>query len=189
MSPEYDRITWVEVQDAASKMFHVWSGDGEMRWVEECWSHLGEAGLTGNTTILEATETMLRLVSLARIYEEFCGLAWEENPETPIDYLAENLELDALALGILGTQASPDAFDDAGDEYELREAALIAATEAQRKEIFDCLRKAYGGDIQLYSRMSQTNRSDDAENDGREFEVTGSNSVALNYVMNGFQQG
>jgi hypothetical protein len=189
MSPEYDRITWEEVSTAASKMFHVWCGDGEIRWVEECWGHLGEADLTGNGTPLEATATALRLVSLARIYEEFCGLAWDENPETSIDYLAEDLDLDAMALGILGAQACPDAFDDAEDEYELRVAALTAAADAQRQEIFECLSKAYGGAVPLYSRMSQTNQSAEEENDQDEFEVTGSNGVALDFVMNGFQQG
>lgn len=189
MSPEYDRITWEKVSKAASKMFHVWCGDGEIRWVEECWGHLAEADLTGNGTPLEATATALRLISLARIYEEFCGLAWDENPETSIDCLAEDLDLDATALGILGAQASPDAFEHAEDEYELREAALTAAADARRQEIFECLSKAYGGAVPLYSRMSQTNQSAEEENDQDEFEVTGSNGVALSFVMNGFQQG
>ena len=188
MSPEYDRIAWEEVSKAASKMFHVWCGDGEIRWVEECWGHLGEADLTGNTTPLEATTTAIRLISLARIYEEFCALAWDENPETPIDYLAEDLELDAVAIGILGAQASPDTFDDAEDEYELREAALTAAADAQRQQIFECLSKAYGGAVPLYSRMSQTNHSAEKENDEDEFEVTGSNCNALQFVINGFSQ-
>jgi hypothetical protein len=189
MSPEYDRITWEEVSKAASKMFNVWFGDGEIKWVEECWRHFGEAGLTGISTPLEATATLLRLVTLARVYEEFCGLAWDENPETPIHYLAEDLKLDALALGILGAVASPEVFDNAQDEYELREAALAAATEAQRQEIFDCLVKAYGSDIQLYSRMSQTNKQDQTESDYSEFEVIGPNALALSFVIKGFQQG
>jgi hypothetical protein len=170
-------------------MFHVWCGDGEIKWVEECWRHLGEAGLTGNATPLEATATLLRLVTLARVYEEFCGLAWDENPETPVDYLAEDLEIDALALGILAAQAAPDSFDDVAEDYELREAALLAATEAQRQEIFDCLSRAYGGDVQLYSRISRTNRSADDESDGDEFDVTGANATALSYVTNGFRHG
>lgn len=189
MSSEYDCITWEEVSKAASKMFNVWLGDGEIKWVEECWRHFGEAGLTGNSTPLEATAASLRLVTLARIYEEFCGLAWDENPETPIDYLAEDLELNSLALGILAAIASPEVFDGAGDEYELRETALAAATEAQRQEIFDCLRKAYGSDVQLYSRMSQTNQPDQDDSDGSEFDVTGSNALALSFVINGFKQG
>lgn len=187
MKAEYERITWAEVQHAASKMFHVWLGDGEIKWVEECWHHLGEAELTDNTSVLEATATALRLVTLARIYEEFCGLAWDENPETPVAYLAEDLDIDSLALGILATKASPEAFDDVYDDSELQEAALLAATDAQRKEIYDCLSAAFGDEIQLYSRMSKTNQSASDGDDEDEFDVTGSNSVALDYVMNGFR--
>lgn len=189
MKPEGNRITWEEIAEAASKMFHVWCSGSEMKWGEECWQHLGEAGLTGNTTSLEATETLLRLVTLARVYGEFCGLAWEENPEKPFDYLAEDLEIDPLALGILAAIASPGAFYGAGDEFELRETAFSAATEAQRREIFDCLAKAYGSAVHLYSRMSQTKHSDQVESDGSEFAITESNSLALSYVMNGFQKG
>jgi hypothetical protein len=189
MNPNSDDIQWEDISKAASNMFRCWYGDGEIRWVKECWGHFQEAGLAGNATSLEGTASLLRLVCLARIYEEFSGLAWDENPDTPISYLTEDLTLDPVALGILGAQASPDAFDDLEDESELRDAAITAATDAQRSEISDCLAKAYGGDVQLYSRMYHTRGSDEDANDGYEFEVTGPNSVALSYVMNGFQQG
>jgi len=189
MSPDYDRVTWEDVATAASKMFHVWCGDGEIKWVEECWRHLGEAGLTEKTTLLEETATYLRLVTLAQVYEEFCGCAWDENPDSSLSDFADELEINPLALGILGATASPDAFDDAAEDYELRNAALFAISDSQRPEIFACLCKAYGGDVQLYSRMSKTNQSASDEDDGDEFEVTGSNGVALSYVMNGFRQG
>lgn len=187
MSPEYDRVAWEEIAPAASKMFHVWCGSGETKWVEECWQHLGEAGLTDKTTLLEETATYLRLVSLAQVYEEFCGCAWDENPGTPLSDLADELEIDPLALGILGAIAGPDAFDDEADDSELREIALSAATAKQRVEIFSCLCKAYGGAVQLYSRMSKTNQQAGEEDNGNEFEVTGSNGIAISYVMNGFR--
>lgn len=189
MSTDYDKVGWDDIRDAVPKMFHVWMGDGEIVWVWECWQYFGDAGLTGNTTALETTATFLRLVTLARIYEEFCGLAWEENADSPIDDLAEYLEIDPLALGILAAHASRDSFDDAAEDYELREAALLAAPEAQRQEIFDCLSKAYGSDVQLYSRMSRTNGSADGEYDGDEFDVTGANCMALSFVTNGFRHG
>ena len=198
MKPEYNRIPWEDVRDAASKMFHVWwLGDGEIKWVEECWQHLGEANLTDNSPALERTATFLRLLTLARIYEEFCGLAWDEDPETPVTDLVEDLEIDPLSLGILATKADPDAFDDVADKY-IHQAVLLAATDAQRKEIFDCLSKGFGDEFKLYSRMSKTNRSgnetdngsedDLSEDDLSEFDITESNSVALSYVVNGFRR-
>jgi hypothetical protein len=185
MSTAFDN-RWEEVEQAASKMFSVWTEGREREWAKEAWGHLHSAGLAGGNTALEITDANLQLVMLARIYEEFCGFAWDENPATPIEYLAEDLEIDPVALGILAAENQSVEFDGATDEHELREAALIAATEKHRAEIFECLKTACGGDIALYTRLSHT-RSEENDVDGEEFEVTGSNSSALNYVLNGFQ--
>ncbi|TMA93748.1 MAG: hypothetical protein E6J74_17185 [Deltaproteobacteria bacterium] len=128
-------------------------------------------------------------MTLARIYQEFCGLAWDENPETPIDYLAEDLHIDPVAIGVLAASTGCDELKEAVEEYELHEAALTAVTDNQRDEIFGCLKAAYGDEYRLYSRIWHT-RSPLAEKDseGDEFEVTGSNSTALEYVSNGFRR-
>jgi hypothetical protein len=78
---------------------------------------------------------------------------------------------------------------------ELREAALIAICDSQRKEIFDCLCKGFGGYVQLYSSMSKTYPTDDDDDnddnddndDDDEMEVTGANAQALDFVSNGFR--
>jgi hypothetical protein len=75
---------------------------------------------------------------------------------------------------------------------ELREAALIAICDSQRKEIFECLCKGFGGYVQLYSSMSKTYPSEDDDNDdddddNDEMEVTGANAQALDFVSNGFR--
>ncbi len=80
-----ERIGWEEIEEAASKMFRVWVDGGDLEWAREVWGHLCAAALASRQTLLEETAAKLRLVTLARIYEEFCGLAWDENPETPLD--------------------------------------------------------------------------------------------------------
>jgi len=187
MTDKNNMVSWADIESAAAKMFKVWTDGGELEWAKECWQHFSEAGLTGNVGVLETTKTYLRLVALARIYEEFCGRAWDENPDTPLDYLAENLEMDPVALGILAASDNEADFRDSSDYYELREAAMRSVTNAMRREIFECLAHAYGNEIKLYSRMSKTNHSADVEDDGDEFEVTGSNSIAYEYVTNGFR--
>lgn len=181
-----DHIQWEEVETAASKMFSVWSGGGELAWAKECWGHLSQADLTGNSTVMETTASYLCLVALARIYEEFCGCAWDENPETGATTLAEDLEIDPVALGILAAASGKDDFDEASDDYELREVALLIVTDAMRGEIFACLAKAYGNENKLYSRMAQTKRLPDEAGSADEFEVNGPNLSALNFVCNGF---
>ena len=117
-----ENIKWEEVESAAPKMFSVWVDGTELEWAKEAWSHLTAAGLVGATTILDITTANLRLVTLALIYQEFCGFAWDENPETPVDYLAEDLEIDPVALGVLAAKADPNGFEEFTDDYELREA-------------------------------------------------------------------
>jgi hypothetical protein len=179
-------IEWADVERAASKMFNVWTNGSELQWAREAWGHLSAAGLAGRDTTLGSTASLLRLVTLARIYQEFCGLAWEENVETPLDALAEDLEVDPVALGILAAPTNLAQLGEAGDEHKLLEAAIAAVTDSQRAEIFQCLKAAYGGKIQLYTRLWHTRyEREDAE--GVEFEVTGTNSTAFEYVMNGFR--
>ena len=182
------KVKWDEIETAAAKMFNVWIDGAEVKWAKEAWKHLAKAGLTEATTILEITATKLRLVTLARIYQEFSGFAWDENPEPPLDYLAEDLEIDPVALGILAGKADPNDFEDLTEDDYLLGAALQTVTDSQRQEIFECLRTAYGDDFRLYSRLWHT-RSALAERDseGDEFELTGANSSALEYVRNGFQ--
>ena len=184
-----DTLEWEEIEAAASEMFKVWIDGSELEWAKEAWSHLTRADLASAGSILDITSAKLRLVTLARIYQEFCGYAWDENPETPVEYLAEDLEIDPVALGVLAGSIEPLEFQSCSDDYELRQAALVAVTDSQRLEIFECLRAAYGDEIRLYSRIWHT-RSLLAEKDseGEEFEVTGANCSALEYVQNGFRR-
>lgn len=184
IAPSDESVAWDDIESSARQMFHVWMGSGEIEWVRECWQHFANEGLTGCLSALDTTATHLRLLALARIYEQFCGYAWEENPETPLSYLAEKLSIDPLSLGILAGAAAPTSFDDDLDEFDLREAALMAATDAMRKEIHTCLSKAYGGDMALYCRMATTNLNPDAEAD--EFRTTNFNYPALQFVTDGF---
>jgi hypothetical protein len=184
-----EQIDWEEVEEAAEKLFCVWLCGSELAWAKEAWGYLSANGLTSRETVIEEAATKLRLVTLAKIYHEFCGLAWDEDPETPIGYLAQELEVDPVAIGALAAAIGPTTVEEAVDEYELYEEAVIAVTDSQRKEIFNCLQAAYGDEFRLYSRIWHT-RSPLSEQDseGEEFEVTDANATALEYVRNGFQK-
>lgn len=188
MNTESDKVPWEDIESEASKMFDTSPLSGELEWVKECWQHLDEAGLTGNATILEETVTYLRLATLAQICEEFSGCIWDDNPETPLSYYSEVLQIDPLALGILAATANPEAFNCVTEDYDYHDAALDTVTAQLRPEIFACLCKAYGDKVTLYSRMAKTYPSSD-EGSTDEFDVTSHNTRALKYVMNGFREG
>jgi hypothetical protein len=187
MSAKPPSLEWADIEPAASKMFNVWADGAELAWAQEAWQYLSAAGLTVASTAVEHSTASLRLVALARIYHKFCGLAWDENPDTPIEYLAEDLGIDHVALGAIAAARAPDALTEYLDEPGLLHQALLAATDPLRAEIFQCLSAAYGGAPKLYSRLWHTRRQTDPNTESEEFEVTGPNSYALEYVMNGFQ--
>jgi hypothetical protein len=189
MNQAYQMVRWEEIERAARKLFCVWVDGGELQWAEECWKHFTEKGLTNNSTVLEYTKTYLRLIALARYYYEFCGCAWNEDPDTNLVYLAEHLTIDPVALGILAASANAHSFENEIESFQLQESALLAVTDSLRCEIFDCLSEAYGGEVGLYSRMSKTDHSPDVEDDDDEFDVTGPNQAAYLYVVNGFTSG
>lgn len=189
----HDEVAWEEVEDAATEIFNVWYIGSELAWAKEAWEHFSKAGLNQASSVLDRTKVNLRLLALGRIYHEFCGYAWDENTDRPIEYMAEYLDIDPVALGVIAGNAGLDQFADIKDEEGLRESALIEASEGLRAEIFDCLKSAYGSDTELYSRMWKTCRSetrwvDDIEEfgAGEEFWVTAGNMSAWQFVENGF---
>ena len=130
------------------------------------------------------TGTYLRLVALRLIYGEFCAAKWDESTETEIVHLAEDLEIDGLALGLLASPHMEDGGLSIIDERDLREAALIAAVEAVRTGRFECIRNAYGGQTGLYKRLSRTAGNDDSD-DGSDLEPTGNNLGAFEFTESG----
>ena len=128
-------------------------------------------------------------MSLAKIYEEFCSVAWDEDADRELCLLAEDFEIDPIALGILASKlGDPDdirSFELAAGGCDLQESALVAVTNGLRGEIFHCLTGVYGNEAQLYSRLWHT-RSEEDDFEDEEFEPTGRNSAAFIYVTNRF---
>lgn len=193
-----DSIPWDEVEGAARAIFSVWAYGREFEWAKECWRHFQAAGLATYEGEFETTVAYLRLVTLGRVYREFCAVMWDEDTtDYPLTDLAEELSINPVALGILAAREVEQDFDGAEDEHQLRERSLSSAITILRPEVFACLLEAYGGDLQLYSRMAATQNSQDGESEERDqeenlfdssiFQPTGRNASALSYVSNGFR--
>lgn len=176
-------VEWNEISDAASGIFNVWTSGGDLDFAKESWSHLAAGGLTSDDCVYDSTRTLLRLIALRLIYGEFCAAKWDEQSETPISYLVEDLEIDPLALGLIaGDYLAPGS--EQGDPFSLRAAALEAAVERLKPEVFACLMNTYGGSIELYSRLSRTAANLDANDDtGDGATVTGDCAV-LDFIRN-----
>lgn len=182
-----DHVAWEDLEAAAKQMFNVWLGGGELTWAKEAWEHLRCSGLTNGGTALMDTATKLRLVTLARVYREFCMLAWDEGGELPLRYLAEHLDIDQTALGVLAAAGGIDP-GFGGTEGDLLEAAVEAVTRSQRREVFSCLKAAYGSDYDLYIRLLRTQTTEEGDDAGA-LEPTPNTCAAYDYVRGGFLRG
>jgi hypothetical protein len=180
-------ISWDEVADAATTMFRVWASGGELEWAKECWMHFEKAGLTSGADVVETTKSYLRLVALAHIYEEFSSYMWDENPGTTLSDLAEDLEINAIALGVIASRDPGFECDRIDDDGTLHEHVLAAVIDQLRPEIHCCLIEAYGGEGALYSRMAKTTENTESGNSFEEFSPTGPHVRAWSFVSNAFQ--
>jgi hypothetical protein len=174
-------VEWDEISDAASGIFSIWTSGGDLDFAKESWTHLAAGGLTSDDCVYDLTRTLLRLIALRLIYGEFCAAKWDEQSETPISYLVEDLEIDPLALGLIaGDYLAPGS--ELGDPFSLRAAALEAAVKRLRPYVFACLLNAYGGSIDLYSRLSRTAANLDANDDSGDGATVTGDCAALDFI-------
>lgn len=182
-------VTWDEIEEVAKPMFNTWTSGGDLAWGKEAWSHLVKAGLAQEVSFIGRTLVCLRLLTLARIYDEFSAANWDESRNLSFTELADGLWIEDLALGVAATEAGVEfgAFTDA---KEVREACLAGAVDALRNELFQCLSAAYGGAEKLYFRLSATRAGGDQYRFGEpdDMEPTGTNLDALDYVKRGFRR-
>ena len=190
-------VGWDDIEAAAKQLFNVWTNGGDLDWAKEAWGHLSNAGLTNAFSFVDRTLVNLRLVTLAKVYQDFARAKWDENLDRSFSQLAESLEVDRLALGLFAaSSALTDDWAYHEDKYDLYEAALAAAVESLRPELFKCLCNAYGDVTSLYRRLCKTvspildDEDADAveDDDSDDFEVTGQNEEAYLYVTQGFRR-
>lgn len=74
-----ERLTWEEVKGYANDLFNIWIGHYEINWAHKAWNILEKTGLTRYETDLEKHKVLIRLLTLATLYAEFCKLAFEES--------------------------------------------------------------------------------------------------------------
>ncbi len=152
------RVTWKDVSDAASSMFRIWSGQPELRWGRAAWKVLGRRGLTEYSDEIERTKVLVRLMSLVTMYQEFCGLAWEEWHEPEYEMWATELGMSPFRIGQL---VSPEFQRDTEEETErLVEQALADLVEKARAEVYEALTNGFSGDSMLFVSLWKSNGSD-----------------------------
>jgi trehalose utilization protein len=177
-------VGWEQIKRAASEIFDVWTTHGDLTFAREAWGHVEAAGLAEDYSLLDQTQSYLRVIVLRQIYGDFCRLKWEESGDTEVTWCADALRIDPLALGILAAEHLGDDAFRHEKSSEMREDALLTVCDALRDEVFQCLHRAYGGDKGLYCRLSVSSTDDDEETIS-DLILTANDITAFEFVSNG----
>ena len=156
-------------------MFRVWTDGRELEWAKKSWEALAKRGLASYSSQIEKTLVMIRLMTLAVIYRDFCELAFDETHEP--EYTCSTNELSLSTFRVAQCLGSEFMLHEEADDRELLESALLELMETARSEIHKVLLAEFGGDSLLFVSLWNTvdySRDDDLEpfeNDGEDTEA------------------
>lgn len=119
------------------QVFHnaeVWCSGYEKYWFEHAWNVLTRQGMTGFDNSREYYEVWIRAVALARVYHQFCGMAFDENTEPYYtDYIDDEVPMLVVAQ-LLGSRLPKDEICEE-NESEL----LLVLVDIVKFEVFQIL--------------------------------------------------
>jgi len=148
-------ICWEDVLNRdGESLFRVWTDARELDWAKKTWEAVGKRGLTSWANQVEWTLVMVRLMTLAAIYRDFCELAFDEVHHPAYTLWADELCLSTFRLAqCVGSQF--DAGEDR-DDKSLLEGALLELMEEARSDIHEALREEFGDDSLLFVSLWNT---------------------------------
>jgi len=164
-----DILNWDNLAPAVDKAFAVWTGRCEQEWAKRVWDKAVERGLADYSTDLERHRVIVRFVTLAAIYHDFCELAWEEVASHEYAYWTEDLGISAFHLGQLIGQDTEWNKPDL-DEI-LTDRAFRFLANREREQVYEILIDCFGDVNKLYDALLRTTDPDaeeyeDAEGNG-----------------------
>jgi len=157
------KLSWSELQPAASEAFSIWTSGSDLRWAEQTWRRLIAAGFCDYESEKGRHVVIGRFLAMASIYRDWCSVAFEETHEDVPTYWIDDLNVSSIVLG----QILPDD-ELSEDEDEARSEALQILLDRERPTVVTGLTKAYGSDADLFVALwrSVTSGNDDyAEED------------------------
>jgi len=147
-------VWWEDISEDAAPLFRVWTDGQELHWAKKSWEALGKRGLTSYADQVERARVMVRLMTLAAIYRDFCELAFDEVHDPVYEQWAGDLGLGTFRVAqCVGAQFERDGVEE---DNELLERALHRLMEEARAEICGKLRAEYGDNSMLLVSLWNT---------------------------------
>ena len=159
---------WEEVAPFAFNKFSIWANGGGRYWAEHAWNFIVKAGLADHKDEIERHIVLIRLMTLATMYLEFCDLVWDEYFErediVKEEWLEDGNLFNSIRIWqIVGTDFYRDEEIGSKEKTILLTEALNGLIDKYRKEVYEALVKGFGNDENLFFSMLLSQHMTDAE--------------------------
>lgn len=155
MAAKKTAFTWEDVKALSGDLlFDIYDDHSDRNWARIVWKSLERRGLTDYATPEEKHRTLLRLITLAVICQEFCYIAWKEGDYPPLVDWADGMAMDpAMVAGVTGGSFTTPLELDKDEEDLVYEEALKKAVEHLRPELFRQMVDMFGGKAFLFASL------------------------------------
>lgn len=149
------KITWNKISDYEQLLFGVWARDEPNQWVKRAWYALEKEGLTEYGDESEKQYILLRLLTLATFYHEFCGLAFDmyvDRESLTLEWIQQGVanRLQLWSLNEVQTRYNREDFDDPYDGIVEFVCDLI---DGLRAIVYNAMVQEFDSDYELFKAM------------------------------------
>ena len=179
-----DTLLWKNIESFAKNNFNIWSNDGQFIFAEQAWRAIVDAGLADYTDEIERHRVLIRLMTIATFYGEFCDLVFDEYfcRDEILDWLDDEEMFCSIRIWqIIGERFYKDEkisgnrmiWHD-GDDCSKRTysdyliEALNEIIDECRDEVFKAMKKGFGGEVELFIALYVTAYT---REDGTEYNI------------------
>lgn len=157
------KLTWEEIEDAASDIVDVWAHGRDVDWLKETWEILEKQNLTFYSNEIDKIHVYAKLILLGVLYQEFNALAHGESREYSLESRIDSLEINRFRVA----QAVDSDFypDEDLDEDELTAYALQDLVESKRSIVFKALLKHLKNEIGILDHFLKFTESNDYDSE------------------------
>ncbi|MHB1421389.1 MAG: hypothetical protein ACYCX4_17710 [Bacillota bacterium] len=174
MSESKKRILgWEDICEFASGKFDVWANNAGQLWAEKAWNKLVKNGLAAYENEIQRHIVIIRILTLAVLYNEFCDLVWNEYFDNSMVSSSDWLNNDEFFHPIRVWQlVGKDFYGDEKihdiDTDDLLNEAILELIDKQRNIVYEASNKGFGNDLELFFSLLLTRYS---REDGSEYNI------------------
>jgi hypothetical protein len=173
------KLNWTDVQEFAKEMFNIWVDQPALRWAESAWLKLESQRLTEYSNVLEEYVVLVRLMTLATLYHDFCEYAFDISSSIDyylwLDYLEqEGFPLHPLRMGqLLGRGFMSHEKIEKDPKVDLVKEGICALVESERSPVVNALINGFGNESLVFANLWQSRQSTNSSESNLEEDFSG----------------